>query len=118
MIEPNKEEICSVIKTHLNNCDIVMGKINKIKINIELFKYILNIPTFLCHQAKFRQQVKNKIPELRQSIGDSDEYNNDDIPYVNELATIFNKVDIYLDKLKMRDDYVYYENEPRILITI
>lgn len=118
MTEPSKEVIVEVIKTHLNNCDSVKGRINKIKINIELFKFILTIPTFLCHQAKFRQQVKNKIPELRKSIGDSDEYNNDDIPYVNELARTFNKVEIFLDKLKMRNDYVNYENEPRIVITI
>ena len=118
MTEPSKEEIISVIKNHLENCDKAIGRINKIKINIELFKFMLTIPTFLSNQAKFRYMVKQKIPELKNSIGDSDEYNNDDILYVNELTRIFYKVEIYLDKLKLRSDYVYYENEPRILITI
>ena len=118
MTEPSNEIIVDIIKNYLNNCDVTKGRINKIKINIEIFKFILTVPTFMCYQAKFRQEVKKKIHELRVYIGDYDEYNEDEIPYVNELTRTLKKVDIFFDKLKMRNDYVFYENEPRIVSTI
>jgi hypothetical protein len=111
MSEPNKEEIVTTIKQYLNDCELAVGKINKIKVNIDLFQYILKIPHFLSIQAKFRNQVKNKINELLLDINDKTNISVENLNYVNKLNDIFNECITLLNNLKKRSDYIAHESE-------